>query len=185
MDEEVLLENFGFNIPSNYNCSQTKNMSSIFWSFQVGIFVDYQNFSISSYEKGLKPDLCPIRDLGKEIGNIAIQNVYMDKTVRNLILKEIRSLGYQPIVCQANHFKTNIDATMIADLLDLDVVQCIDYYIIVSGDGDFVPAIRKLKKYGKFVHVIYPSIEVLSINLREVADLITDYSFLVREKNTN
>lgn len=179
MNADVIFENLDSSSLSYSENSRIEHLPSSCWSFQVGIFVDYQNFSISLYEKGLKPDLNPIRDLAKEIGSINIQNVYLDKNLRNRTLRDMYRLGWQSIVCQANHFKTNIDATMIADLLDMDVVQCTDYYIIVSGDGDFAPAIRKLKKYGKFIHVIYPSVEVLSINLKEVADFITDYSTLV------
>lgn len=69
---------------------------------------------------------------------------------------------------------------MIVDLLDKETVTIIDYYIILSGDGDFEPAARKLKSYGKLIHIIYPSYDVLSPILREVADYLTDYSSLDR-----
>ena len=48
-----------------------------------------------------------------------------------------------------------IDVLMSLDIVDISFEKHVDYIILVAGDSDFVPAIKKAKDYGVVVHLFY------------------------------
>jgi len=55
-----------------------------------------------------------------------------------------------------NVFKQKmIDVLMSLDIADISFEKHVDHIIIVAGDSDFVPAIKKAKEYGVIVHLFY------------------------------
>jgi len=48
-----------------------------------------------------------------------------------------------------------IDVLMSLDIVDTSFERQVDHIIVVAGDSDFVPAIKKAKEYGSIVHLFY------------------------------
>lgn len=48
-----------------------------------------------------------------------------------------------------------VDVLMSLDIVDMCFDKQIDHAILVAGDADFVPAIKKAKDYGAIVHLYY------------------------------
>ncbi len=61
-----------------------------------------------------------------------------------------------------------VDVLMSLDIADISFERHVDHIIIVAGDSDFVPAIRKAKQYGVIVHLFYHQNSVHNQILDEV-----------------
>jgi len=68
-----------------------------------------------------------------------------------------------------NKFKQKmIDVLMSLDVGDISFEKHVDCIILVAGDSDFVPAIRKAKDYGVIVHLFYHKSSIHNQILDEV-----------------
>ena len=68
-----------------------------------------------------------------------------------------------------NVFKQKmIDVLMSLDIADISFEKHVEHIIIVAGDSDFVPAIKKAKEYGAIVHLFYHEDSVHNQILDEV-----------------
>ena len=68
-----------------------------------------------------------------------------------------------------NTFKQKmIDVLMSLDIADISFEKHVEHIIIVAGDSDFVPAIKKAKEYGVIVHLFYHKNSVHNQILDEV-----------------
>tara|TARA_Y100000310_G_scaffold258387_1_gene266776 strand:+ start:480 stop:713 length:234 start_codon:yes stop_codon:yes gene_type:complete len=48
-----------------------------------------------------------------------------------------------------------VDVLMSIDIIDMCFDKQIQHVILVAGDADFVPAVRKAKSHGAVVHLFY------------------------------
>jgi hypothetical protein len=85
----------------------------------------------------------------------------------------IGSLGYVPIHSIGKAGSNSADITLICDMI-AEMSQHSNLYeccVIVSGDNDIAPALRKLKELGvSWILVIYPTDKCLGSALRAEAD---------------
>jgi len=55
-----------------------------------------------------------------------------------------------------NRFKQKmVDVLMSLDIADISFEKHVEYIVLVAGDSDFVPAVKKAKEYGVIVHLFY------------------------------
>ena len=90
--------------------------------------------------------------------------------------------GYKPVVKDIRKFgdgrmKANLDIELVVDMMK--TARNLDIAIVVSGDGDFAPAIRAVQEMGVRVEVISFRGNTSS-DLIEVADQFTDITQLAR-----
>ncbi|RJX18996.1 MAG: NYN domain-containing protein [Desulforudis sp.] len=62
------------------------------------------------------------------------------------------------------------DVLLVVDLIQLTHQKMIDKAFIITGDGDFVPAIQFVKNFGVQVHLYYSDVSKYSQNLWDVCD---------------
>ncbi len=48
-----------------------------------------------------------------------------------------------------------VDVKMSLDIADISFDGQVEYVVLVAGDSDFVPAVKRAKKYGRIVHLFY------------------------------
>src|SRR5204862_299344 len=92
-----------------------------------------------------------------------------------VVSKDIRKYGDGKV-------KANLDIELVVDMMK--TARNLDVAIVVSGDGDFAPAIRAVQEMGVRVEVISFRGNTSS-DLIEVADLFTDITQLARVDKTS
>jgi uncharacterized LabA/DUF88 family protein len=144
---------------------------------RVGLFVDVQNMFYAArkrfngklnYQELISFTLRG-RKMAKAVAYI-IQTPDVDQTQFIALLERC---GYK---VRSKELKTRLDGSAKGDW-DMDIamdiissIQQLDVVILVSGDGDFVPLVKMLKKHGLRVEVV--SFEYnTAMELREEADL--------------
>jgi len=71
-----------------------------------------------------------------------------------------------------NQFKQKmIDVLMSLDIATMSYENQIQYAVIIAGDSDFIPAIKKAKDYGIITHLYYHPSSVHNEILDEVDEL--------------
>ncbi|MEK6859436.1 MAG: NYN domain-containing protein [Nanoarchaeota archaeon] len=71
-----------------------------------------------------------------------------------------------------NQFKQKmIDVLMSLDITNMSFEKQIQHVILIAGDSDFIPAIKKAKDYGIIVHLFYHPSSVHNELLDEVDEL--------------
>ena len=79
-------------------------------------------------------------------------------------------LGRLQFIC--NQFKQKmIDVLMSLDIATMSYENQIQHAVIIAGDSDFVPAIKKAKEYGIIVHLYYHPSSAHNEILDEVDEL--------------
>jgi len=77
-----------------------------------------------------------------------------------------------------NQFRQKmVDVLMSLDIVDMCIDKQIDHAIIIGGDSDFVPAIKKAKDHGAIVHLYYHADSVH----HEILDEIDEGHLLSKE----
>ena len=92
------------------------------------------------------------------------------ETSYKVVSKDIRKYGDGKV-------KANLDIELVVDMMK--TARNLDIAIVVSGDGDFAPAIRAVQEMGVRVEVISFRGNTSS-DLIDVADLFTDITQLAR-----
>ena len=64
-----------------------------------------------------------------------------------------------------------VDVLMSLDISNMALEKQIQHAILIAGDSDFVPAIKKAKNYGAIVHLYYHSSSVHNEILDEIDEL--------------
>jgi uncharacterized LabA/DUF88 family protein len=95
---------------------------------------------------------------------------FLARNSYKVVSKDIRKYGDGKV-------KANLDIELVVDLMK--TARNLDVAIVVSGDGDFAPAIRAVQEMGVRVEVISFRGNTSS-DLIEVADLFTDITQLAR-----
>jgi len=95
---------------------------------------------------------------------------FLARNSYKVVSKDIRKYGDGKV-------KANLDIELVVDMMK--TARNLDVAIVVSGDGDFAPAIRAVQEMGVRVEVISFRGNTSS-DLIEVADLFTDITQLAR-----
>jgi uncharacterized LabA/DUF88 family protein len=159
----------------------------------LAIFIDWENIYISTVtEYKSKPNVSAILEKAREYGRIVSATAYADWTDGDFrqAPPTLYSNGISPRYISARYFpggksqkrRTNsIDVMLAVECSDFlhDHPQ-VDTYILVTGDGDFIPLVSLLRSKGKNVVVIGVS-EATSYHLIESADHFVSYASLLEE----
>ncbi len=152
----------------------------------VAVFVDVANIFYAAKAAGIDIDYVTLlksagagRDLVRAYAYTGLdpdnenQRNFHDFLRRHgykVVSKDIRKYGDGKV-------KANLDIELVVDMMK--TARNLDIAIVVSGDGDFAPAIRAVQEMGVRVEVISFRGNTSS-DLIEVADLFTDITQLAR-----
>ena len=155
-------------------------------SKNVAVFVDVANIFYAAKAAGVDIDYVTLlkastagRDfvrayaytgLDPENENQRQFHAFLGRSGYKVISKDIRKYG-------DGRIKANLDIELVVDMMRM--AQHIDIAVVVSGDGDFAPAIRAVQQLGVRVEVVSFRGNT-SCDLIEVADVFTDISQLAR-----
>ncbi|MFL5724008.1 MAG: NYN domain-containing protein [Chloroflexota bacterium] len=157
----------------------------------VAVFVDVANIFYAAKAAGVDIDYVTLlkaasagRDLVRAYAYTGLdpdnenQRNFHDFLRRHgykVVSKDIRKYGDGKV-------KANLDIELVVDMMK--TARNLDVAIVVSGDGDFAPAIRAVQEMGVRVEVISFRGNTSS-DLIEVADLFTDITQLARVDKTS
>jgi uncharacterized LabA/DUF88 family protein len=160
----------------------------------LAVFIDWENIYISTVtEYGAKPNVSAILEKAREYGRIVSATAYADWTDGDFrdAPPTLYSNGISPRYISARYFpggrsqkrRTNsIDVMLAVECSDfLHYHPQVDSYVLVTGDGDFIPLVSLLRSRGKKVVVIGVS-EATSYHLIESADAFISYASLLEEE---
>jgi uncharacterized LabA/DUF88 family protein len=163
-------------------------------SEDLAIFIDWENIYISTVtEYGAKPNVSAILEKAREYGRVVSATAYADWTDGDFrdAPPTLYSNGISPRYISARYFpggrsqkrRTNsIDVMLAVECADfLHYHPQVDTYVLVTGDGDFIPLVSLLRSRGKRVVVIGVS-EATSYHLIESADHFISYASLLEEE---
>ncbi|WP_273844878.1 NYN domain-containing protein [Rubrobacter calidifluminis] len=160
----------------------------------LAIFIDWENIYISTVtEYNAKPNVSAILEKAREFGRIVSATAYADWTdgdFRNAP-PTLYSNGIAPRYISARYFPGGKSSKRRTNSIDVMLaVECSDFlhnhpqvgtYVLVTGDGDFIPLVNLLRSQGKTVVVIGVS-EAASYHLIESADHFISYASLLEEE---
>jgi uncharacterized LabA/DUF88 family protein len=159
----------------------------------LAVFIDWENIYISTVtEYKSKPNVSAILEKAREYGRIVAATAYADWTDGDFrqAPPTLYSNGISPRYISARYFpggksqkrRTNsIDVMLAVECSDfLHNHPQVDTYVLVTGDGDFIPLVSLLRSKGKNVVVIGVS-EATSYHLIESADHFVSYASLLEE----
>ena len=160
----------------------------------LAVFIDWENIYISTVsEYNSKPNVSAILEKAREYGRIVSATAYADWTDGDFrdVPPTLYSNGISPRYISARYFpggrsqkrRTNsIDVMLAVECADfLHTHPQVDTYVLVTGDGDFIPLVSLLRSRGKTVVVIGVS-EATSYHLIESADHFISYASLLEEE---
>jgi uncharacterized LabA/DUF88 family protein len=160
----------------------------------LAIFIDWENIYISTVtEYGAKPNVSAILEKAREYGRIVSAMAYADWTDGDFrdAPPTLYSNGISPRYISARYFPGGRSQKRRTNSIDVMLaVECSDFlhahpqvgtYVLVTGDGDFIPLVNLLRSRGKRVVVIGVS-EATSYHLIETADHFISYSSLLEEE---
>src|ERR671913_772101 len=159
----------------------------------LAVFIDWENIYISTVtEYKSRPNVSAILEKAREYGRIVAATAYADWTDGDFrqAPPTLYSNGISPRYISARYFpggksqkrRTNsIDVMLAVECSDfLHGHPQVDTYVLVTGDGDFIPLVSLLRSKGKNVVVIGVS-EATSYHLIESADHFVSYASLLEE----
>jgi uncharacterized LabA/DUF88 family protein len=155
-------------------------------SKNVAVFVDVANIFYAAKAAGVDIDYVTLlksatagRDfvrayaytgLDPENENQRQFHSFLARSGYKVVSKDIRKYG-------DGRIKANLDIELVVDMMR--IAQHIDIAVVVSGDGDFAPAIRAVQQLGVRCEVISFRGNTSS-DLIEVADVFTDITQIAR-----
>jgi uncharacterized LabA/DUF88 family protein len=160
----------------------------------LAIFIDWENIYISTVsEYNSKPNVSAILEKAREYGRIVSATAYADWTDGDFrdAPPTLYSNGISPRYISARYFPGGKSQKRRTNSIDVMLaVECSDFlhnhpqvgtYVLVTGDGDFIPLVSLLRSRGKRVVVIGVS-EATSYHLIESADDFISYASLLEEE---
>jgi len=168
-------------------------------SERVMIFIDGSNLfhACKSFDDGFRIDYVKLKDFlanGRKLIRPYFYGSFDPSDPKNAsrqknFFRFLRSEGYEVVekplrMRDGRKFEKGVDVALVTDMLSLGFEDAYDTTILVSGDGDFVHAIDKIKSMGKRVEVaIFRN--AISDDLRLKADkfiALDDYADEIRLK---
>jgi uncharacterized LabA/DUF88 family protein len=159
----------------------------------LAVFIDWENIYISTVtEYKSKPNVSAILEKASEYGRVVSATAYADWTDGDFrqAPPTLYSNGISPRYISARYFPGGKSQKRRTNSIDVMLaVECSDFlhghpqvgtYVLVTGDGDFIPLVSLLRSKGKNVIVIGVS-EATSYHLIESADHFISYASLLEE----
>ncbi|CAN5830089.1 hypothetical protein BH23ACT11_BH23ACT11_06820 [soil metagenome] len=160
----------------------------------LAIFIDWENIYISTVsEYKSKPNVSAMLEKAREYGRIVSATAYADWTEGDFrqAPPTLYSNGITPKYISARYFPGGKASKRRTNSIDVMLaVECSDFmhkhpqvgtYVLVTGDGDFIPLVSLLRSQGNTVVVIGVS-EATSYHLIESADHFISYASLLEEE---
>jgi uncharacterized LabA/DUF88 family protein len=160
----------------------------------LAVFIDWENIYISTVtEYDAKPNVSAILEKAREYGRVVSATAYADWTDGDFrqAPPTLYSNGISPRYISARYFPGGRSQKRRTNSIDVMLaVECSDFlhghpqvetYVLVTGDGDFIPLVSLLRSRGKKVVVIGVS-EATSYHLIESADEFISYASLLEEE---
>jgi uncharacterized LabA/DUF88 family protein len=131
---------------------------------RVAIFIDHANLEYSARDLNIKIDYAKLRSRLIENAQVIGAWIYMgvnpeDFRQRNFLFR-LQKIGYE-IVGKKIHYRedgsmeANVDIDLAVDMVSMISGEAVfDTAILVSGDGDYIPAVEKLRQKGVKVRVV-------------------------------
>ena len=145
----------------------------------IAIFIDYENVkNVDGHV--LLPDevIGAIRGDAAKFGAVSFVNVYLavglpesPAPVSNGLMYRVFKEGGTAVLCPSFRSGTNAPKNLADPTAIIDIGESIfahpevGRYVLATGDKDFIPAVRKLRKYGKEVRLYHG--DSLSAHLRD------------------
>ena len=121
---------------------------------EVAIFWDYENVRVVAH--GVNAPMAEsLIAYAEEKGHPRIKKVYANwRGIRDAITQALYSLGFEPV--QVSMGKVNsVDVKLTVDCLSIaQDVPSIKFFIIVTGDKDYIPLVTRLRSLRKYVIII-------------------------------
>ena len=155
-------------------------------SKNVAVFVDVANIFYAAKAAGVDIDYITLlksatagRDFVRAYAYTGLDpdnenqrqfHAFLGRSGYKVVSKDIRKYG-------DGRIKANLDIELVVDMIR--IAQHVDIAVVVSGDGDFAPAIRAVQELGVRVEVISFRGNTSS-DLIDVADVFTDITQIAR-----
>ncbi|MES4793166.1 MAG: hypothetical protein C4321_09490, partial [Chloroflexota bacterium] len=136
-------------------------------SGDVALFIDWENFKISLSKLGMKPSITELTDdLRERYGRLVIARAYADWQDRTYVdwddQRNLYYAGIEPIYVptrkdtdRPERRRNSVDVKMSTDCLEVSYTnRHIRWFVIVSGDADFIHVTNSLRSRGNRVVVI-------------------------------
>lgn len=124
---------------------------------QVAVFIDYENIELSCRNilgNDTSVDWSLVLERAAEMGRIVVRRAYGDWVNFRTAQRELMGFGVDLVhVASSRRGKNAADIRIVIDALELmyqDLTN-ITHILLVSGDGDFIELVHRLRSYGKVV----------------------------------
>jgi uncharacterized LabA/DUF88 family protein len=128
-------------------------------SLRLAIYVDGANIDIASKAAGIGIDYVLFRAFLGGTRQIVIANYYNSKSHNpgeQAFYKRVQNAGFQMVLGpykRPNEPQKETDVQIAVDMITATFTNLYDIALLVSGDGDLAPAVRKMLSMGKLVEV--------------------------------
>ena len=169
---------------------------------RVMVFIDYRNLSecMSAVSPNLGLDLYRLTDVlvsnrelvgayvfdatwpypGKDDDNVKLHNSLRKQGFRLVVTNSMNRLGGKVV-------QKETDVSLACEMVEHALLDHYDVAIVVSGDRDFVPAMKKVQSAGKRVEMaaLKHTCSEEAINIAAVYYLLDDMPFLLMSSSSN
>ena len=101
------------------------------------------------------------------------------------VREKLRELGFTPQVFRKKKKEEKakgVDIALTKDMLTNAFFNNYDVAVLIAGDGDYIPLVEEVKRFGKIVYLTFFKAEGLNPDLRLVADYHFDMEPLFSEQ---
>jgi uncharacterized protein (TIGR00288 family) len=160
----------------------------------VAVFIDFENIYISVHNRyDTDPNFEYVMDKCSEYGRITIARAYADWYRYPRVTSALYAHGIEPMYVPTYYYERDRAHSAGAIKNSVDIHMCIDaiktlygypnigYYVLVTGDRDFIPVVNTIRQYGKVVGVIGVG-GAASSHLAQSADDFVLYEHLMDEE---
>ncbi len=153
----------------------------------IAVFLDYlnQEIQINSIEKEQHFNFDYIYKFAKSYGAIVVAKAYGDWNYFQIASRHLEDYNFELVQSYVIYDNINrkdcTDSQMITDIIDTyHTCPEINFYFIISGDIDFLPAVKKLKERENIIVVIISDKDSLNHRYKYFVDKVVYYQDLLK-----
>jgi uncharacterized protein (TIGR00288 family) len=128
----------------------------------IAVFVDGPNI----LRKEFNIDLSKIKSQLLKEGYLKIAKVFLDQYATDKLIEAVVNLGFESIITVGD-----VDVCMAVEATESAYNKEIDTIVFITRDSDYLPAILKAKKQGKFT-MVYLVDEGSAVALKNTVDKV-------------